>query len=450
MDSNQKAVMRHIEIRRRVLNARILAHGLRSKLEEKWRVFYYVYFKPLYYNLISVLSFGLYKSLFFFNKSEIDTLRKREIGIDAKILINNISGLERYIYQLVVNLSKVDKDNPYTIFVHKPVFNDKIGENFKEKLEKDITNHIISQNKKLATQEIKVFHVTWQDMYLWHNLPLLWSKRSVITIHDLINLRQPDYHGRMNRIKYRLLLKLAVKWADRIITVSDYTKDEIIKHLNADNNKIKVVHLAADSRFKPVLNKRTIREIKSKYKIEGKYILSVGKSYTHKNIPHLIRAFKKLATGGNLEHKLVLVGEKFWGPANLDVMKTIEDLELGEKVIWPGYIDDEDMPSLYSGAELFVMPSYYEGFGLPLLEAMSCGTPVIASNVTSIPEVVGNAGILVSPDDVDELTQSMLTLIKDKKKRNALIEKGLERSRMFSWEKCARETVDVYKDLLSA
>jgi glycosyltransferase involved in cell wall biosynthesis len=442
--------MKYIEIRRRILNANILTRGLRSNLEEKLRVFYYVYFKPLYYNLVSISSFALYKSLYFFGKSEIDTHKKGTIGIDAKILTNNISGLERYIYQLVVNLSKVDKDNSYTIFVHKPVFNDKIGENFREKLEKDTTNYIISQNKKLATREISVFHVTWQDMYLWHNLPLLWSKRSVITIHDLINLLQPGYHGRINRMKYRLLLRLAVTWADKIITVSGYTKDEIIKHLNTDNDKIKVVHLAADNRFKPVLNKRTIGKTKSKYKIEGRYILSVGKSYTHKNIPHLIRAFKKLIIRGDLEHKLVLVGEKYWGPANLEVMKTIEDLELGEKVIWLGYIDDEDMPSLYSGAELFVMPSYYEGFGLPLLEAMSCGTPVIASNVTSIPEVVGNAGILVSPDDVDELTQSMMTLLKDKKKRNALIEKGLERSRTFSWEKCAKETVDVYKDLLFA
>ncbi len=426
----------------------MMTHRLRSKLEEKWRVFYYVYVKPFYYNLISILSFTLYKSLYFFDTSRIDKYQKREIGIDAKILTNNISGLERYIYQLVVNLSKIDKDNFYTIFLYVPAFHDRIAENFKEMSEKNTTNYIISQNKKLARQEIKVFHVTWQDMYLWHNLPLLWSKRSVITVHDLINLLQPGYHGRINRIKYRLLLKLALKWADRIITVSSYTKDEIVKHLNADNSKIKVVHLAADSMFKPIKNKRKIDKTKTKYKIEGSYILSVGKSYTHKNIPHLIRAFKKVTTDGNSEHLLVLVGEKYWGPANFEVMKTIEDLQLGKRVIWPGYVDDEDMPSLYSGAELFVMPSYYEGFGLPLLEAMSCGTPVIASNATSIPEVLGDAGILVSPFDVDELAQSMLTLLKDETKRKELIEKGLERSRMFSWEKCAKETCDVYKDLL--
>lgn len=441
-----------LEIRRRFLRVEVVFSQLKAKLQKSWRISYRLYWKPAYLNLLSLFSFMTYRVLSYVRNSKKDGNEKGQIGMDVKILTTNISGLERYMYQLIVHLSKIEKEKRFYIFLHQPVFafDNKVGQNFKEEIEKDPKKLITSQNKKIARGEIDLFHVTWQDMFWYHNLPLLWSDKSVITIHDLINLLITEYHHPIERLTYKIMLKCAVRWADRIIAVSEYTKQDIIKHLKADEKKIKVIYPATDSRFQPILNRQVIENMKSKYHIPEKYILTVGKSYTHKNIPHLIKAFKNLVSKENIGHKLVLVGEKYWGQANLQIQKIIAELGLEEKVIWFGYVDDEDMPAIYNGADLFVLPSYYEGFGLPVLEAMACGTPLIASNVTSIPEVVGDAGILVSPTDVEELTRSMAALLKDQELRNTLIKKGLERSKTFSWEKCARETLEVYNELLKS
>ena len=438
-----------LEIRRCFLRVVVVFSQLKAKLQEEW-ILCRGYCKIAYLDLFSLFSFMTYKVLFYLRGSKKDGNKKWNISMDARILTNNVSGLERYIYQLTVHLSKIETEKCFYIFLHQPAFENKVGQNFKEEIAKDLKKLITSQNKKIAYGEIELFHVTWQDMHWYHNLPLIWSKRSVITIHDLINLLTPEYHHLLERVMYKILLKCVVRWADRIIAISEYTKQDIIKHLNADKKKIKVIHPATDSRFQPILNRKVIEIMKSKYHIQGRYILTVGKSYIHKNIPHLIKAFKNLVSKENIEHKLVLVGEKYLVQANLQIQKIIAELDLEEKVIWLGYIDDEDMPAMFTGADLFVLPSYYEGFGFPVLEAMSCGTPVIASNVTSIPEVVGDAGILVSPTDVEELTRSMSALLKDQELRNTLIKKGLERSKTFSWEKCARETLEVYNELLNS
>jgi glycosyltransferase involved in cell wall biosynthesis len=421
---------------------------LKINLREKLNFIMAVFWKPSYYNFISVFSFFSYKLIFLFKKSKGNNIEKIQIGIDARILHNNISGLERYIYQLIVHLARIDNENYYSIFLHYPAFDNKTYYHFRQHIQQNPRKYITLQNKKIAFGEIGVFHVTWQEMFLYHNLPLLWSKSSVLTVHDLINILHTEYHHPIRRYFYKLLLQFAVKWADRIITVSDYTKQDIIKHLNADEKKIRVIYQASDSRFQPMLKKEIVEKVKLKYFIYGKYILSVGKSYTHKNIPHLIKAFKNLLSRENIEHKLVLIGDKFWEPANLEIQKTIAELNLEKRINWIGFVEDEDMPAIYNGAELFVFPSYFEGFGLPLLEALSCGVPVVASNVTSIPEVIGDAGLLVSPTNVDELTLNMEAILKDKELKDFLIKKGLERSKKFSWEKCATETLKVYNELL--
>lgn len=433
-----------VKIRKRILSF----SQLKRMFKENWRPIIRVLWEATCLSVLSIVSFASYKILFSYKNFQKDRNKKGRIGIDAKILHNNVSGLERYMYQLIVHLSQIDTERNYSIFLYKPVFGNNVGDNVKEEIGQDPKDLITSQNKKFASGEMQLFHVTWQEMFLYHNLPLLWSKSSVLTIHDLINLLNPEYHSLFRRKAYKILLKCAVKWADRIITDSEYTKQDVIKHLNADEKKIKVIYLASDERFHPIFNRHVVKNTKRQYGIQGNYILTVGKFYTHKNIPHLIKAFKGLVSKGHTEHKLLLVGEKYWGPANLHIQTMIAELKLEEHVILPGHIDDEDMPAIYNGADLFVLPSLYEGFGLPLLEAMSCGIPLIASNVTSLPEIVGDAGILVNPYNIEELTQSMEVLLTDQSLRNSLITKGLERAKTFSWEKCARETLDVYNELL--
>ena len=182
----------------------------------------------------------------------------------------------------------------------------------------------------------------------------------------------------------------------------------------------------------------------TKYSITGSFILFVGNISPRKNILALLQAFNKLKKRG-IKHKLVIAGKK--DQRYEQVLKTLNELNLGGEVIFTGYVPEEDLPKLYNAADLFVYPSLYEGFGLPILEAMACGTPVVASNVSSLPEVAGDAGLLVNPQDVDALTNAMYKVLTDDKLKESLIDKGLERAKFFSWEKTARETLEVYKEV---
>lgn len=244
-------------------------------------------------------------------------------------------------------------------------------------------------------------------------------------------------------LRYKFLFPRTLKTADRIIAVSNSTKRDLINYFNIPEEKIKVILEAADEKFK-LLNKEEINEVKQKYNLNFPFILYVGTLEARKNIPTLIKAFYKIKKK-NIEHKLVIAGKKGW--KYKEIFETIDKLDLQNDVVFTGYVSDEDLPALYNAADLFVYPSIYEGFGLPPLEAMACGTPVITSNTSSLPEVVGDAGIMVDPCDVDGLTQTMCDVLTNDGLREDMIKKGLERAKMFTWEKCARETLKVYEEV---
>jgi glycosyltransferase involved in cell wall biosynthesis len=213
-------------------------------------------------------------------------------------------------------------------------------------------------------------------------------------------------------------------------------------------DRVFVAPLAAANHFHQVTNMDKITAVRQRYNIpEGNYFLSLAAPQPRKNLIHLIRCFLRLlAEKQALDVNLVLVGSKNLGWMYEEIFAAVEDVpEYRSRVIFTGYIPDEDLSEIYSGAKAFVFPSLYEGFGLPPLEAMQCGTPVITSNTTSLPEVVGDAGILVDPKDEDALCQAMLSLLTDEALWQELSQKGLERSKHFSWAKCAADTVEVYK-----
>jgi len=234
-----------------------------------------------------------------------------------------------------------------------------------------------------------------------------------------------------------------LKTADKIITVSNSTKNDLMNHFNIPKEKIRVIFEAADEKFKSLNNKET-KEVKYKYHLNFPFILYVGGLAVHKNIPALIKAFYKVKKKG-IQHKLVITGTKRW--KYKEIFETIDKLDLQNDVVFTGYVSDEDLPALYNAADLFVYPSIYEGFGLPPLEAMACGTPVITSNTSSLPEVVGDAGIMVDPYDVNGLADAMHEVLANEGLRANMIKNGLERAKMFSWEKCARETLKVYEEV---
>ena len=253
----------------------------------------------------------------------------------------------------------------------------------------------------------------------------------------------PNKYSIKKYFMYRALLPRTIKSADKIIAISHHTKNDIIQHFKIPEDKIKVIHLAANKNYKPLQGDK-INKIKQKYDLNCPFILYVGGLAPNKNVKRLIQAFYKLKKQG-INHKLILTGVKRWKYKS--IFETIEKLNLQKDVIFTGYVPDEDLPALYNAADLFVYPSLYEGFGLPPLEAMACGTPVITSNTSSLPEVVGDAGIMVNPYDVDELANKMYEVLTNDGLGEELSKKGLERAKLFSWKKCAEEHLKVYEEV---
>ena len=244
-----------------------------------------------------------------------------------------------------------------------------------------------------------------------------------------------------------IYLKYAIKKsagkAQRIIAISNSTRDDLMRFYNIEPERIRVIYSGVDERFKPA-DLLLISAFKEKKSLPNDFILFLGDLEKRKNIPLLLEAFSILTKEMKIPVKLVIAGKP--SKPFLEFLSIIERKDLKEDILLPGYIEEEDLPLLFSSASLFVYPSLYEGFGLPLLEAMACGIPVIASNCSSIPEVTGDAALLLSSFEPYEWAYSMRDLILDRDKKNDFIEKGLKRVKDFSWDKTARKTLAVYEE----
>lgn len=263
--------------------------------------------------------------------------------------------------------------------------------------------------------------------------------RKVITICDVTPLLFPEAHGRMNVWHHRFVLPAILRECDHIITISEASKRDIVRFYRVPEEKVTVTLLAADRCFGPPVSPP------AKLPTERPYILNVGTLEPRKNLSCLLRAYAAARHSG-LPHRLVVTGAKGWGASPL--ARLVADLHLDADVLFTGFIPDEEMPGLYAGAEFFVYPSLYEGFGLPVLEAMSSGTPVITSNCSSLPEVAGNGALLVDPSSEAELCAAMLTLAGNRDLLGAMRARGLAQAASFSWERTARETWGVYEKVL--
>jgi glycosyltransferase involved in cell wall biosynthesis len=263
--------------------------------------------------------------------------------------------------------------------------------------------------------------------------------RKIITICDVTPLLFPGAHGRMNVWHHRHILPIILRQADHIITISEASKRDIMRLYRVAEEKVTVTLLAADRRFTQNASLPAVRLA------EYPYILNVGTLEPRKNLPCLLMAFAAARRKG-LPHRLVVTGASGWGDSPL--VRLIDELELHADVIFTGFIGDEELPSLYAGADFFVYPSLYEGFGLPVLEAMASGTPVITSNVSSLPEVAGAAALLVDPRSQEEISAAMLRLAGDGELWNSMREQGKIQASRFSWERTTQETWDLYEKVL--
>jgi glycosyltransferase involved in cell wall biosynthesis len=269
----------------------------------------------------------------------------------------------------------------------------------------------------------------------------------VATIHDVVPYVYPETSTFLDRFTYRAWLPYAVQQLDAAITVSQQSKEDIAKYLHFPEEKILVIPEAANTHYR-ALREEEIQPALERASVSRPYILYVGSIEPRKNLVRLLQAYSQLREWSP-KWRLVIVGARnFWKSS--PVKEAVEQLGLGEWVRFTGYVPEEDLPALYNGADLFVFPSLYEGFGLPVLEAMACGTPVVTSNSSSLPEVAGEAALLVDPYSVDEIAASMRRVLEDPELAAELRARGLERVGQFSWERTARETIAVYEQVLDS
>jgi len=365
------------------------------------------------------------------------------IGISLLCAKQERTGIENVTFNLIRALSEIDNQNEYVIFANNQN-RDWVSlpaDRF------DIVNVEFASQRCIWLWEHLFFHLDprRRGIDLVH-FPLVggvigYRGRNVITIHDL-----NDYLGRYNaKLRQRLLCvawyKTNIPRANMVVTVSEDARNQMLEHFAVAPDKVRVVYNGVDERFKPLAKSATF---KSLYHLPDEYILFVGSSYGNKNIKRMIEAFWLSRQERKFNHHLVIAGR--FGNEGADLKAFVEKNNLGSVVHFGGYFPDHDLPKLYNHASVFVFPTLSEGFGLPPLEAMACGTPVVASDIPALREVLGESALLVDPYSVQSIAEGMAKAVADVTLREELIKKGLERARRFSWRKTATDMLRIYQE----
>jgi glycosyltransferase involved in cell wall biosynthesis len=277
-----------------------------------------------------------------------------------------------------------------------------------------------------------------------HVLPLIHPRRSVVTVHDLGYLYYPQAHTRFQNAYLRWSTRYNARTAARVLADSQATRDDLVRHYQVPPDKIAVVYPGRDESLAPVTDPAALAAVRARYSLGDRYLLYVGTLQPRKNLVRLVQAFAMLQIP---DLKLVITGKKGWLAD--EILAEVERLGLAAqgRAVLTGYVADVELPALLSGALAFVLPSLYEGFGFPVVEAMACGTPVVCSNVSSLPEVAGDAALLVDPLDTAALAAALGRVVADEGLRRELAERGLRQARRFSWRQCAREALEVLEDV---
>jgi glycosyltransferase involved in cell wall biosynthesis len=365
------------------------------------------------------------------------------IGIDGIVLRGRDAGSLRYFEQLLDALGSIDDPNDYVAFASRSVQTALSFPSNKKISYSSVDSNILPA--ALQQQLYRSWHSRGQLDLLHCPVfvpPLSFTGKTVMTVFDLTFVLFPETKKWTGRMWWQLLGRRGIEKANQVIALSASTQNDLIKW-GIEGNKITVVYPYVSPRFKPSIN---IDETRARYQLPEKYILFVGTLERRKNLPTLIRAFDQARKISGLKHVLVLAGQRGW--LYQDIFRTIEELGLNNQVVFLNYFPDDNLPMLYSGADLFVLPSLYEGFGFPILEAMACGAPVLASNVSSLPEIVGDAGALVPPNNVEQIALEIARLLMDRDRAREMAERGIQRAREFSRERFAQGILRAYDDAI--
>jgi glycosyltransferase involved in cell wall biosynthesis len=371
------------------------------------------------------------------------------IAVDAfPLTARTPSGIPNYLRNILLHLLRLDREDRYFLYCKNP-FEFPRGGNLALRFSRGAKETSTSYGNTiwLFTKGMRLMGKDGIDV-LWgprHMLPPLLPGRikTVLTVHDLVWRHFPETMERYNLLVMQIVARRSIKAADHIIAVSNSTAGALVDLFGVRREKISVIHHGAD-RYVPLDRDESAEYISERYKTDKDYVLTVSTIEPRKNLKTLLRVFSRLKPEGL---QLLVAGASGWKTSSLQ--EEYGRLGLTEREVkFLGYVPEEDMNRLYSGAKLFAFPSIYEGFGIPPLEAMASGTPVIASRESSIPEVVGNAGMLLDPYDEEAWEAAILRVMSESALREEMRKKGIERAKIFSWEKAARETLEVFRKFL--
>jgi glycosyltransferase involved in cell wall biosynthesis len=351
------------------------------------------------------------------------------IAIETQSSIGRKTGIGRYTGQLLAALRRFAPEHEYLEL--------NWGRDFEMRTHRRLYWQQVELPRLAREAKADVLHIPGFDAPLRSPCPV------VLSVHDLIGMLFPQSLPPVSRFYWRRWLPRSVRWSDRIIAVSEHTRRDLVRLMGIPAERIEVVYHGVDETFRPLDDRAVLEGVRRKYDLRPRIILYVGTLEPRKGLDTLIAAYHSLAA--DTPHELVIAGKKGWRTAPLS--RQVRDLGLERRVRFTGYVPDEDLPWLYNLADLFVYPSRYEGFGLPPLEAMACGTPVICSNVASVPEVVGEAALMVQPDDAETLAGVMRGVLEDERRRTTMRARGIDRAKRFTWEATARRTVEIYEGL---
>ncbi|MBI4789825.1 MAG: glycosyltransferase family 4 protein [Chloroflexi bacterium] len=374
------------------------------------------------------------------------------IAIDLSPAIHQKAGLGRYARTLAEHLVAQDHANEYVAFAHGRFTADALSPELRALPRANVPldarpwrmgvwlAHALGVSLDRALPRVDVFHATE------HLLPPLKKAKTVFTLHDLIFRLFPEYHLPLNHWFLTNTMPHFLRRAGAIIAVSECTKRDAITNYQLPPDKITVIYEGVNPALKPITDPGCIAEARARYAKNLRFVLFLGTIEPRKNIPALLDALQVLR-GRGLPHRLLIAGRKGW--LYHGVFEHVRRTGMETEVDFLDHVPDEDLPALFAACDAFVFPSLYEGFGLPPLEAMACGAPVICSNTSSLPEVVGDAALLVNPRDVGEIAGAIERVVRDTALKNELRVKGLAQAAKFSWERAARETLSVYQRLFS-
>lgn len=368
------------------------------------------------------------------------------IGIDCHYIGSKVGGNETYTRYLVDHLAQIDRDNVYSLYVtHSNNFFNEIRqrENFRTlSIRPDISwlRVPIILPLKVMLKPVDLLHVQYIA-------PPLCPCKFIVTIHDISWKYHPEIIPRNVYFAQSKFVESTARRAEKIITVSETTKRDLVKFFKIPPDKIVVTYNGVKSIYRPIKDEDRINEVLKKYDIHDRYLLYTGRLEPRKNLIRLIKAFSMLKKKRSIELKLVIVGPKTW--LYSEIFKMVVELGLESDIIFAGYLPEEDLPFIYNGADLFISPSVFEGFGIPPVEAMACGTPVLYSDIPAHREIIGDAGVAFNPLDINDISQTVLNALSDTALLKELSEKGIKRAGDFSWDNTAKKTLEVYQEICS-